>query len=405
MQAVEYGWTKPDTHLAVVKLLLDRGADVFVRASDDYTALRLAQVHDKNQIQFEQCIQDATNRQPRDPLVAAMDALKDAGNGDAQAAARERVIRVALSLPNLPPIPDEAKQDFLQARAILQSIRSSQTSTENDLYKPIDLLQKALKLAPWLASAYYNLAVAMETNGQYDDAIKQLGFYLELKPSEADAADARAKIAVLQQEKETAARKKQENEALLAVKYVSGGVTRLRYNDAPKWWSDSSSIDTLYTYAVPEEWPFYVNVFRLPNGHYLAIFLIAQSNNGLYAGDRIGVIDITDKSCLEFNDFAFGEQNSVFTCGTRYYFSVSNQPNATVTITYSATGASVTLPVGLLYRGRAREGRGIFGGCSGKVHQGGARAMVLEFDCSLVEAAKDPTVNAAGLTPTTVKPE
>ena len=31
--------------------------------------------------------------------------------------------------------------------------------------------------------------------------------------------------------------------------------------------------------------------------------------------------------------------------------------------------------------------------------------MVLHFDCSVVLAAEDPAVNAAGLTPTTVKPE
>ena len=31
--------------------------------------------------------------------------------------------------------------------------------------------------------------------------------------------------------------------------------------------------------------------------------------------------------------------------------------------------------------------------------------MVLHFDCNVVKAAVDPTVNAAGLTPTTVKPE
>lgn len=76
-----------------------------------------------------------------------------------------------------------------------------------------------------------------------------------------------------------------------------------------------------------------------------------------------------------------------------------------MTIIDPATGDSVTLSVTQLYRGRALKGIGAFGGCSGKVHQGGTRAMVLHFDCSVVKAAKDPTVNATGLTPTTVKPE
>lgn len=388
----------------VVKLLLERGANIEGKNDRGETALISAQGEEKysrkgdpNLLATIEVLQHALSQNPQAKLAELLTHLQ---KNPYDQKTREALIESYTSQQPLPPIPEEARQLFQQASALMK-----QSSAPSELGKPIDLLEKALVIAPWWGNAYYNLSRAWELKGKYDFALEQLNYYLELKPSEADAAEARAHIAVIQAEKETVARKEQENEALLAVKYVSGGMTRLRYGDVPEWWHFPSDIGTMYLYTVDEEWPFYVNVLRLPNGHPLAAFLIAQSNNGMYAGDRIGVIDLIDQTCLQFNDFAFGEQNSVTTCRTRYYVNVSNQPNATVTVTDPATGASGTLPVALLYRGRALHGKGIFGGCSGTVQQGGARAMVLEFDCNLVKAAEDPTVNAAALTPTTVKPE
>ena len=409
---------------AGVKMLLDRGANIEAKSSDGTTALMEAALEDKTEIvkllldkgasinaknmygrtalsvaksDVAAVLKQALAQNPSTMLAEYVNQFQWNPYNDA---ARERVIQLAAGLSELPAIPDEAKQLFLQASALMK-----QTTTPEEMQKPIKLLQKALEIAPWWGNAYYNLSRAWELDGQYDEAVRQLNHYLELKPSEADAAEARAHIAVIQAEKETAEGKKQENESILAVKYVSGGITRLRDDDAPKWWHNSGSIDSLYNYFVPQEYPFYINVFRFPNGHYLAISLIAQSNNGAYAGDRIGVYDITDNSCIWGNDFAFGAQDYSAPCGGRYYVSVSNQPNATVTVTYPATGASVTVPAALLYRGRAHEAM-VLGGCgSGTVRQGGTRVMVLHFDCSVVLAAEDPAVNAAGLTPTTVKPE
>ena len=184
-----------------------------------------------------------------------------------------------------------------------------QSSNPEELWKPIELLRNALVIVPWWGNAYYDLSRGLELSGKYDDAVKQLNYYLELKPPGADARQARAQIAVIQAEKQATAGKKQQEESVLAVRYVAGGATRMRKDDAPKWWHNSGSIDTLYNYLAPEEWPLYINTFRFPNGHFLNISLIAQSNNGVYAGDRIGVYDITDSSCAEGNDFAFGAQD------------------------------------------------------------------------------------------------
>jgi len=72
---------------------------------------------------------------------------------------------------------------------------------------PISLLVKVEEIAPWWRDAYYNLSIALELRGQYDWAIRQMNDYLGLKPSEADAAKARARLLTLQAERDAAAQK------------------------------------------------------------------------------------------------------------------------------------------------------------------------------------------------------
>jgi tetratricopeptide (TPR) repeat protein len=65
-----------------------------------------------------------------------------------------------------------------------------------------------VNIAPWWGEAYYNLSRALEVTGQYDLAVKNLNYYLELSPPEAEARAARAHLSEIQTEQETAARKK-----------------------------------------------------------------------------------------------------------------------------------------------------------------------------------------------------
>jgi hypothetical protein len=142
----------------------------------------------------------------------------------------------------------------------------------------------------------------------------------------------------------------------------------------------------------------------MPNNRILVITLNAQSNNGTYSGDQIAVADITEESCRGRgvegqSGFTFGAQGSAEPCGVPYDISVTNPPNATVTVNYPATGARVTIPVALLYRARALKGA-----WDGMVYQGGREVKVLHFDSSVVNAARDPNANAMGLTPISVIP-
>jgi hypothetical protein len=139
----------------------------------------------------------------------------------------------------------------------------------------------------------------------------------------------------------------------------------------------------------------------MPNNRIIVITLNAQAENGRYLGDWIAVWDKTDQTCSDgWGDFRFGQQGYTDTCGHRYDVSVTNPPNATVTVKYARTGASVTIPVALLYRGRALKASGP----SGEVYQGGRDVKILQFDSSVVNAARDPNVNAMGLTPSRVEP-
>ncbi|HME59147.1 MAG TPA: ankyrin repeat domain-containing protein [Terracidiphilus sp.] len=412
----------------VVKLLLERGANIGATDGNGYTALssaknslRILELPDSGPVHLDlrkplsdqtevvHMLELAVSQTPQTVFAESISRFQYVHDESL----REDVIKAATALPTPPAIPDDAKQFFQQATAILKNIQSSQASAPEDLYKPIDLLRKALLIAPWWGNAYYNLSRALELSGQYDDAIKQLNYYLELNPSADDAADARAKIAVIQSEKENATQKTQANESVLAVKYVSGGVTRLRFSDAPARWTPSSGygVKDLYAYKVSEESPFFANVFRMPNGYLLTISLLALSNNGAYTGDRIAVFawSGTEGVCQEGFTFAFGEHSYTNACGVRYDVSVSNQndPNAFVSVTYTPTGAAVTVPLALLYRGRALKGTGAWGGCTdGTVYQSShdKGGEILHFDCSKVNAARDPNVNALGLTPTTVTP-
>ena len=140
--------------------------------------------------------------------------LKSFQQNPNDASLREKVIQLSFNIPEPQPIPEEARQLFT-----LATDQIKQAGTPAALDRPIALLRKALEIAPWWGNAYYNLSRVLEMRGQYDDAARQLNYYLELKPAEADANEARAHLVVIQTEKDAAAqaqaRQNAENENLV----------------------------------------------------------------------------------------------------------------------------------------------------------------------------------------------
>jgi tetratricopeptide (TPR) repeat protein len=203
-----------------VKLLVDKGADVdhtgklnsagYADPKGEYrlmTALECAEKYGPAEAvdllaqasRQRKQLKEARLKDPRVQFATGMSAFQQNPKDESL---REKVIQLSFGLPEPPPIPEEARQLFLLATSQIQ-----QASTPQALAQPIGLLSKALEISPCWGNAYFNLSRALEMAGQYDDAARQLNYYLELKPAEADAIEARAHLVVIQAEKDAAAHK------------------------------------------------------------------------------------------------------------------------------------------------------------------------------------------------------
>ena len=190
----------------VVKLLLDRGANIEAKTDAGETALDIANRNEsiamadliEQAVRKRKQIQEAQAKDPRNIFAASLNAFQQNPKDESL---REKVIQLSFNLPNPQPIPEEARQLFA-----LSTDQIKQAGTPAALDQPIVLLRKALEIAPWWSNAYYNLSRVLEMRGQYDDAARQLNYYLELKPAGADAGEARAHLVVIQTEKDAAAK-------------------------------------------------------------------------------------------------------------------------------------------------------------------------------------------------------
>ena len=203
-----------------VKLLVDRGANVdytgkinsagLADPNGDYTlltALKCAEKYGPAEMfdllaeasRQRKQLKEALLKDPRVQFATGMSAFQQNPKDESL---REKVIQLSFNLPEPPPIPEESRQLFLLATSQIK-----EASTPQALAQPIGLLRKALEISPCWGNAYFNLSRALEMAGQYDDAARQLNYYHELKPAEADESEARAHLVVIQAEKDAAAHK------------------------------------------------------------------------------------------------------------------------------------------------------------------------------------------------------
>jgi len=104
-------------------------------------------------------------------------------------AAAEKVIRTAAALPQLPPIPEEARRHFVGGTVLFKDAKSL-----DDFKQVVDEFKQAAHLAPWWPDALYNLSLALEAAGDYNNAILNLKLYLSFNLPNADARAAQDKI-------------------------------------------------------------------------------------------------------------------------------------------------------------------------------------------------------------------
>ena len=194
--------------VTTVKALLEHGANVMAKASDGETPTTcpnrtkpaaVAALLD-SAIQRNKDLEQADLKPPAERLAFYKSAFDKNPRNDFL---RSKVIAAAVALPQPPAVPEASRQLFA-----LATDQIKQATTPSALDSPIALLDKALTLAPWWGNAYYNLSRALEMQGRYSEAIQQMRLYLETKPSETDAEEAKGRIVVLETQKEIAEKSK-----------------------------------------------------------------------------------------------------------------------------------------------------------------------------------------------------
>ena len=190
---------------SIIKVLLARGANPDIADKNGNTALSLV-----TKLNLPEAI---AMLDPGQPLRLSLeqkswnnpqeqfDAYRDACvQYPSSTSMRKKLLELAATLPTPPPTPVEARQYLLQA-----SQQMKLASTPDALLAPIALLRKAIEIASWWPNAYYNLSVALELSGKYNEAESQLNFYLTAKP---DDTQARTRLKAIQTERDAAAQAK-----------------------------------------------------------------------------------------------------------------------------------------------------------------------------------------------------
>ncbi|MGE0737319.1 MAG: hypothetical protein AB7G15_11270 [Alphaproteobacteria bacterium] len=119
----------------------------------------------------------------------------------ADAALRERVIKIALALNPPPSVSEEARRFWVRGNTFVQNAKGAQ-----DYDLAVQQYAQALRLAPWLGDAYFNQSKAYELRGQFTEAIAALRWYLLAAPGAADTRAAQDKIYELEAKAEAAKR-------------------------------------------------------------------------------------------------------------------------------------------------------------------------------------------------------
>lgn len=95
---------------------------------------------------------------------------------------------MSLIYPTLNPkpgLPEEARRFLVQSRSFVE---------EKNYPKAIELYDRAMKIAPWWASAHFDRALLLEQMGRYAQATLSMKRYLHLSPSGEQAREAQDKI-------------------------------------------------------------------------------------------------------------------------------------------------------------------------------------------------------------------
>ncbi|MGA9057646.1 MAG: tetratricopeptide repeat protein [Terriglobia bacterium] len=156
--------------------------------------------------------QTASPQETLDQYVADLQKSPD------DTALREKIIKLVLEMSPAPETPAEAKRHMSRGVAAVEDAK-----TPDDFKDACNEFRQATTLAPWLADAYRNLAIAQDKAGMYDEALASLRLYLLTKPSSSDAdwaEDLKSKVEYRKEKaaKEAEAKAKESSPEAIAAK-------------------------------------------------------------------------------------------------------------------------------------------------------------------------------------------
>jgi tetratricopeptide (TPR) repeat protein len=129
----------------------------------------------------------------------------------ADAAMREKIIRLVLTMNPKPAVPDEVATHEGAAEYAFKNAK-----TVADFADAAKEYEKALLAAPWLAADYYNCGVAHEKAEEFDAAIRNFSLYLIAAPDAQDTTEVRKRIGAVKYQAEKAVEAKAETDAAAA---------------------------------------------------------------------------------------------------------------------------------------------------------------------------------------------
>jgi tetratricopeptide (TPR) repeat protein len=120
-------------------------------------------------------------------------------------ALRKKLIMLAATLQPPPAVPEEARRHFVKADTLARGAHAPE-----DYYAAIYEYREALALAPWWGDAYHDLGIVLESAGRYDDATKEVKFYLLTNPEAKDARAAQDEIYKIEAKQQEATKRAAE---------------------------------------------------------------------------------------------------------------------------------------------------------------------------------------------------
>jgi tetratricopeptide (TPR) repeat protein len=104
-------------------------------------------------------------------------------------ALREKIIMLALTMDPAPIVPENVERNLARGTALIRTAAGA-----GEYKQAIVEFEAAANNAPWLAMAYYNLAVVQEKVGFYTEAIQNFKFYLMAAPEAKNSKEIKNKI-------------------------------------------------------------------------------------------------------------------------------------------------------------------------------------------------------------------